>query len=94
VVVATIIVAVLVVIAIYYRRLIVPHKINPLLFAALAPWDIRLTAMFAMVAAVLFSASIFKLSIDSDRIRPYIWHAEWHCFFVMLALAVWAVFFR
>ena len=94
VVVATVIVAVLVVVAIYHRRLIVPHKTNPLLFAALAPWDIRLTAMFAMVAAVLFSASIFKLSIDSDRIRPYIWHAEWHYFYVMLALAVWAVLFR
>ena len=71
-----------------------PHKINPLLFAALAPWDVRLTAIFAMVAAVLFSASIFKLSIDSDRIRPYIWHAEWHYFYLMLALAIWAVFFR
>jgi len=93
-VVATVIVAVLVVIASYHGRLIVPHKINPLLFAALAPWDIRLTAMFAMVAAVLFSASIFKLSIDSDRLRPYIWHAEWHYFYLMLALAVWSVFFR
>jgi len=91
-VVATVIVAALVVIASYHRRLIVPHKINPLLFAALAPWDIRLTAMFAMVAAVLFSASIFKLSIDSDRIRPYIWHAEWHYFYLMTALAIWAIF--
>ena len=93
-VVAVLVVAVLVVIAAYYRRLMVPHKVNPLVFAALAPWDIRLTAMFAMVTAVLFSASIFKLSIDSDRIRPYIWHAEWHYFYLMLALAVWAVFFR
>ena len=90
-VVAGLVIAVLVVITAYSRRLIVPHKINPLLFAALAPWDIRLTAMFAMVAAVLFSASIFKLSIDSDRIRPYIWHAEWHYFYLMLALAIWAV---
>ena len=88
---ASVIVAVLIVIAIYSRRLIVPHRINPLLFAALAPWDIRLTAMFAMVAAVLFSASIFKLSIDSDRIRPYIWHAEWHYFYLVSALAIWAV---
>jgi len=71
-----------------------PHKINLLLFAALAPWDFRLTAMFAMAAAVLFSASIFKLSIDSDRLRPHIWHAEWHYFYLMLALAVWSVFFR
>lgn len=92
--VAIVIVAALVVIASYHRRLIVPHKTNPLLFAGLAPWDIRLTAMFAMVAAVLFSASVFKLSIDSDRIRPYIWHAEWHYFYLVLALAVWAVIFR
>jgi hypothetical protein len=91
-VVASVIVAVLVVFASYHRRLIMPHKINPLLFAALAPWDIRLTAMFAMVAAVLFSASIFKLSIDSDPLRPHIWHAEWHFFYLMLALAVWSVF--
>jgi hypothetical protein len=48
--------------------------------------------MFAMVAAVLFSASIFKLSIDSDRIRPYIWHVEWHYFYLVTALAIWAVF--
>jgi hypothetical protein len=93
-VVAALIVAVLVVISFYHRRLILPHGINPLIFAALAPWDVRLTAMFAMVAAVLFSASIFKLSIDSDRIRPLIWHAEWHYFYLMLALAVWAVIFR
>jgi hypothetical protein len=90
--VAAIIAAVLVVISFYHRRLIVPHRINPLLFAALAPWDIRLTAMFAMVAAVLFSTSIFKLSIDSDRIRPYIWHAEWHYFYLITALAIWAIF--
>jgi len=93
-VIATVIVAALVVITFYHRRLLVPHKINPLLFAALAPWDIRLTAMFGMVAAVLFSASIFKLSIDSGRIRPYIWHAEWHYFYLVLVLAVWSVVFR
>jgi hypothetical protein len=76
---------------VYRNRLIVPHKINPLIFAALAPWDVRFTAAFAMAAAVLFSATIFKLSIDSDRIRPYIWHAEWHYFYLIFALAVWAV---
>jgi hypothetical protein len=90
-VVAGLIVAVLVVLAFYHRQLILPHTINPLLFSALAPWDIRLTAVFAMVAAVLFSATIFKLSIDSDRIRPYIWHAEWHYFYLITGLAVWAV---
>jgi hypothetical protein len=92
-VVVTVIFAVLIVIAFYHRRLIVPHTMNPLLFGALAPWDVRFTAMFAMVAAVLFSASIFKLSIDSERLRPLIWHAEWHYFYLMLALAVWAIIF-
>jgi hypothetical protein len=91
VVVGGLVIAVLIVIAFYWRRLIVPHRVNPLLFAVVAPWDIRLTAMFAMVAAVLFSASIFKLSIDSDRIRPYIWHVEWHYFYLVTALAIWAV---
>ncbi|MDH3813673.1 MAG: hypothetical protein OEV48_04260 [Acidobacteriota bacterium] len=91
-VVAAVIVVVFIVIAFYSRRLIVPHKINPLLFAALALWDIRFTAIFAMVAAVLFSASIFKLSIDSERVRPYIWHAEWHYFYLVTALAIWAIF--
>ena len=93
-VVAAMIVAVLIVVTVYHGRLIVPHKINVLLFAALAPWDIRLTAMFGMVAAVLFSASIFKLSIDSDRFRPHVWHAEWHYFYLVLALAVLSLFFR
>ena len=89
--VAVLIVGVLIVITFYHHNLIVPHGINPLLFAALAPWDIRLTAMFAMVAAVLLSASIFKLSIDSDRIRPYIWHAEWHYFYLITGVAIWVV---
>ena len=89
---AGLILAVLIVTGLYWRRLIFPHRINSLLFAALAPWDIRLTAMFAMVAAVLFSASIFKLSIDSGRLRPYIWHAEWHYFYLITAFAIWAVF--
>jgi len=91
---ACLVLAVLVVLAGYWRRLIPPHRINPLFFAAIAPWDMRLTAIFAMVAAVLFAATIFRLSIDSDRWRPVIWHAEWHFFYLVFALALWAVFFR
>ena len=83
-----------VVLAAYWRRLIPPHRINPIVFAALAPWDLRLTAMFGMVAAVLFAATIFRLSIDSDRLRPFIWHAEWHFFYLVFALAVWSAVFR
>ena len=51
VVVGGLVLAVLIVISFYWRRLIIPHRVNPLLFAAIAPWDIRLTAMFAMVAS-------------------------------------------
>jgi len=91
---AFVVLAVLVVFGAYRRRLIPPHRINPLVFAALAPWDLRLTAMFGMVAAVLFAATIFRHSIDSDRARPFIWHAEWHFFYLVFALAVWSVVFR
>ena len=84
----------LVVLAAYWRRLIPPHRINPLVFAALAPWDMRLTAMFGMVAAVLFAATVFRLSIDSDRLRPFIWHLEWHFFYLVFGLAAWSVVFR
>ena len=83
--------AALVVLAAYRRRLIAPHRINPLIFGALAPWDLRLTAMFGMVAAVLLAATIFHHSIDSDRARPFFKHAEWHFFWWVLALAGWAV---
>ncbi len=83
--------AVLVMLVTYWRRLIVPHRINPLVFAALAPWDIRLTACFGMAAAVVLAATVFRHSIDSDRMRPFFKHAEWHFFWWVLALAVWAV---
>ncbi len=91
---AVVALAVLVVVGFYRRRVIVPHRINPVVFAVLAPWDIRLTAMFGMVAAVLFAATVFRHSIDSDRARPFFKHAEWHFFWWVLALAVWAVAFR
>ncbi len=80
-----------VVVAAYWKRLIPPHRINSVVFAALAPWDVRLAALFGMVAAVLLAATVFRHSIDSDRARPFFKHAEWHFFWVVLALAVWAV---
>ena len=43
-------------------------------------------------AAVLLAATVFRHSIDSDRARPFFKHAEWHFFYVVLALAIWAVF--
>ena len=74
--------------------LIPPLRVGPPVFAFLAPRDTRLRAFFGMVAAVLFSASIFRLGIDSECLRPFIWHAEWHFFYLVFALAVWSVAFR
>jgi hypothetical protein len=75
----------------YWGRLIAPHRINPLLFAVLAPWDIRLSAAFGMVGAVVMAATVFRHSIDSERLRPFFKHAEWHFFYLVLVLALWAV---
>ena len=83
---------VLIVVAKYWRKIIEPHRINSIVFAALAPWDIRLAALFGMVAAVLLAATVFRHSIDSDRLRPFVKHTEWHFFYVILAVAIWAVF--
>jgi hypothetical protein len=88
---AVAIVAVLAVTFAYWGRLIAPHRINPLLFAVLAPWDIRLSAAFGMVGAVVMAATVFRHSIDSERLRPFFKHAEWHFFYLVLVLALWAV---
>lgn len=89
---AAVAIALVVVVAgFYWKKLIPPHRINPLLLAALAPWDIRAAALFGMVAAVLMAATVFRHSIDSDRLRPVVKHAEWHFFWWVLALAIWAV---
>lgn len=85
------IVVVVAVVAAYWKRLIQPHRFNSVVFAALAPWDVRLTALFGMVAAVLLAATVFRHSIDSDHARPFFKHAEWHFFWYVLVLAVWAV---
>lgn len=83
---------VLTLIAVYWRHLLLPRRLNGVLFALLCPWDARLAALFAMVAAVVLSATVFRLSIDSDRLRPIFKHAEWHFFWYVLVLAVWAGF--
>lgn len=83
---------VVVVVAVYWRRLLPPHRWNGLLFALLAPWDARLGALFAMVAAVVLAATVFRLSIDSIRLRPLFKHAEWFFFWLVLAVAIWTGF--
>lgn len=81
---------VIVILAAYWRKLLVPHRVGPILLAALAPWDLRATALFGMAAAVLLAATVFRQSIDSERLRPVVKHAEWHFFYLVLAAALWA----
>jgi len=75
----------------YWRRLKAPHRWAPLVFLALAPFDERALAAAAAVSAVVLSATILRLSIDSDRWRPLFKHAEWHFFWWVLAAALWAI---
>ncbi|RMH16739.1 MAG: hypothetical protein D6696_17525 [Acidobacteria bacterium] len=75
----------------YWRKLPLPHRLNPLLFALLAPWDLRLSAFFGLVATVLLAATFLRQSIDSATLRPLFKHAEWHFFWWVLAVAIWAV---
>ena len=80
--------------AFYWSRLAIPHRLNPILFGVLAPFDARFIAMFGMVSMVLLSATIFRHGIDSDRLRPAVKHAEWYFFPAVFAVALWAVFLR
>jgi hypothetical protein len=84
-------VPVLVCVVVYWRRALLPHRINVLLFALLAPWDVRLALMFAMIGAVLLTATVFRFSIDSDRLRPFFKHAEWHYFWYAFAFVIWVI---
>jgi len=79
---------------VYWKKLMAPHRWNTLLFAFLAPWDGRLAALFAMVAAVLLCATAFRDSVDSPTLRPFFKHLEWHYFWYVFAVAVWAFLSR
>ncbi|MBN1626586.1 MAG: hypothetical protein JW944_08675 [Deltaproteobacteria bacterium] len=71
-----------------------PHRLNIMIFCAVSGLDGRLAAVFAMVAAVFLSATMFRNSIYSDRLRPYFKHAEWYYFWVVFAVALHIVFKR
>jgi len=43
-----------------------------------------------MHAAVLLCAIIFSDSVDSPAMRPFFKHFEWHYFWYVFAIAVWA----
>ena len=76
--------------ALYWRKLVAPHRWNTILFAFLAVQDGRLAALFGMVAAVLLCATAFRDSVDSPAMRPFFKHFEWHYFWYVFAIAMWA----
>jgi len=78
----------------YWKKLMAPHRWNTLFFACLAVWDGRFAAVFAMVAAVLLCATVFRDSVDSPTLRPFFKHFEWHYFWYVFAVAVWAYLSR
>jgi hypothetical protein len=80
--------------ALYWKKLMAPHRWNTLIFALLALRDGRFAALFAMVAAVLLCATAFRDSVDSPAMRPFFKHFEWHYFWYVFAIAVWAYLSR
>jgi hypothetical protein len=74
----------------YWKKLMAPHRWNTLIFASLALWDGRFAALFAMVAAVLLCATVFRDSVDSPNMRPFFKHLEWHYFWYVFVFALWA----
>jgi hypothetical protein len=74
-------------------EILLPHRLNAIIFCALSWLDGRLAAIFAMVAAVLLSATLFKDSFHSDRLRPFFKHTEWYYFWIVFALALLVVIY-
>lgn len=73
---------------------VMPHRLNIIIFCAVSGLDARLTAVFAMVATVFMSATMFRKSIYSDRLRPYFKHAEWYYFWIVFIVALYVIFKR
>jgi len=78
----------------FMRKAVLPHRLNIIIFCAFSGSDGRLAAIYAMVAAVFLSATLFRDSYYSDRMRPYFKHAEWYYFWIVFALAIFVVFKR
>ena len=78
----------------YWRRLAWPHRVNAVVFGVLAACDARIVALFGMTSMIVWSATIFRHGIDSDRLRPYTKHAEWYFFPLVFTAAIWVVVTR
>ena len=75
----------------YRSRLAWPHRVNAVLFGVLAAFDARIVALFGMASMIVWSATIFRNGIDSDRLRPFTKHAEWYFFPLVFAAAIWVI---
>lgn len=75
----------------FLPKAVLPHRLNVIIFCAVSGLDGRLTALFTMVAAVFISATMFRESIYSGRLRPYFKHAEWYYFWIVFAIAIFIV---
>ncbi|MCU0255055.1 MAG: hypothetical protein MUE47_11045, partial [Acidobacteria bacterium] len=91
---AALAVPVLLCLVFYWRDLAWPHRVNGLLFAAIAPVGIRGLAMFGIAGTIVLAATVFRQSADSLRWRSAFKHAEWYYFWVILAVVVGLVLVR
>jgi len=87
------IVLTLICLVMFSGEILLPHHLNAIIFCALSWLDGRLATFFAMVAAVLLSATLFKDSFHSDRLRPFFKHTEWYYFWIVFALALLVVIY-
>ena len=74
--------------AVFWRTLAVPHRINALVIGALAPFDERMIAVFGIAGTIVLAATAFRQSVESTQLRPHFKRAEWYFFWVILAVAV------
>jgi len=75
----------------YSGQILLPHRLNTIIFCAISWLDGRLATIFAMVASVLLSATLFRDSFRSDRLRPYFKHTEWYYFWIVFVFAFMVV---
>lgn len=73
--------------ALFWRSLALPHRVNAILAGALAPFDERMVAVFGVAATIVLAATVFRQSVESAQLRPHFKRAEWYYFWVILAIA-------
>jgi phosphate starvation-inducible membrane PsiE len=72
----------------FWRSLAAPHRLNALVAGALAPFDERMIAVFAIASTIVLAATVFRQSVESTQLRPHFKRAEWYYFWVILAIAL------